>query len=105
MKARKDMPILSLFTIEVKPEGVEEFLKDLKELQPIASQAKGLLASEMFTSSDNKYKYLFVTEWENEEDIQAWLIQPDHKRLIIKSKQTYQVKHTRRRFLQIPKKK
>ncbi|MBI5125576.1 MAG: antibiotic biosynthesis monooxygenase [Planctomycetes bacterium] len=99
------MPVLSLFTIEIKPEGEQEFLKDLREILPIANQAKGLLSSEMFTSSDNKYKYLFVTEWENEEDIQAWLIQPDHKKLIVKSKQTYQVRHTRRRFLQIPKKK
>jgi heme-degrading monooxygenase HmoA len=99
------MPVLSLFTIEIKPEGEQEFLKDLQEILPIASQARGLLSSEMFISSDNKYKYLFVTEWESEEDVQAWLLQPDHRNLIIKSKQTYQVKHTRRRFSQIPKKK
>ncbi|MFN3466423.1 MAG: antibiotic biosynthesis monooxygenase family protein [Candidatus Brocadiales bacterium] len=99
------MPILSLFTIEIKPEGEQEFLKDLKEILPIASQVRGLLSSEMFISSDSKYKYLFVTEWESEEDIQAWLVQPDHKRLIVKSKQTYQVRHTRRRFSPIPKKK
>lgn len=99
------MPVLSLFTIEIKPEGLEEFLNDLCEFLPIASQAKGLLSSEIFTSTDNKYKYLFVSEWESEEDIQSWLIQPDHKRLIDKSKKTYHVRHTRRRFLEIPKKK
>ncbi|HHT9119007.1 MAG TPA: antibiotic biosynthesis monooxygenase family protein [Candidatus Hypogeohydataceae bacterium YC41] len=97
------MPVLSLFTMEIKPEGLGEFLNDLCEFLPIANQAKGLLSSEIFTSTDNKYKYLFVSEWESEEDIQAWLLQPDHRRLIVKSKQTYQIRHVRRRFLEIPK--
>ncbi len=99
------MPVLSLFTMEIKPEGEEEFLKDLKEFLPIANQAKGLLTSEIFISRDNKLKYLFVSEWETEEDVQAWLLHPEHRRLILKSKQTYHASHTRRRFLEIPKKK
>lgn len=97
------MSILSLFTIEIKPEGEREFKGDLQELLPIAEQAKGLISSELFISADNKYKYLFVTEWESEEDIQAWLVQSDHREIIIKSKQTYQVGHTHRRFSPIPK--
>lgn len=91
------MSVISLFHLEIKPEEEKNFLADFTKTLPIAKKQKGFLNAQAYAPLGEKCKYLLITEWESEVDIENWLDNADHQRVIAKAPQ-YVANHSIKRY-------
>ena len=91
------MPVISLFHLEIKPEEEKNFLADFVVTLSIAQKQKGFINAQAYVPVGQQHKYLLITEWESEADIENWLDNADHQRVIAKAPQ-YVANHSIKRY-------
>ncbi|HHT9117301.1 MAG TPA: antibiotic biosynthesis monooxygenase family protein [Candidatus Hypogeohydataceae bacterium YC38] len=91
------MSVISLFHIEVKPEEEKNFLEDFTKTLPLAQKQKGFLNAQAYVPVGQKHKYLLITEWKSEADIENWRKNADHQKIMAKAPR-YVANHSIKRY-------
>lgn len=73
-------PVLVLFEVTVKPDGMNDYLTIAEKLKEELAHARGFLRAERFSSLTNERKLLSLSIWENEASVNEWRNQQDHRR-------------------------
>ena len=73
-------PVLVLFEVTVKPDGMNDYLAIAEKLKEELALARGFLRAERFSSLTNERKLLSLSMWENEASVNEWRNQQNHRR-------------------------
>lgn len=73
-------PVLVLFEVTVKPDGMNYYLAIAEKLKEELAHARGFLRAERFSSLTNERKLLSLSMWENEASVNEWRNQQNHRR-------------------------
>ena len=72
--------IVVIFEVNVKPEGIKEYLQLASGFRKTLDDIDGFISVERFTSLTNEGKLVSLSFWESEEAVSAWRNSIDHKR-------------------------
>ena len=65
--------IIMTVLVKVKPEKREEFLQAIRSLHTEREREKGLNKSTLYQEMDDPAEFRFIEEWNNQEDLEAYL--------------------------------
>jgi len=71
--------ILVIFEVTIKKSNMDSYLNLVADLKNELSKAEGFIRAERFTSLASEGKLLSLTVWENEEAINKWRNQAEHR--------------------------
>lgn len=71
--------IYVLFEVTIKKDYMDKYFELASQLKEKLSTQKGFIRSERFSSLVNEGKLLSLSLWENEESIESWRNQMNHR--------------------------
>lgn len=71
--------ILVLFEVTIKENCMDSYLVMARKLKEHLSKAKGFIRSERFSSLVTERKLLSLSVWENEDAVDEWRNQAEHR--------------------------
>jgi len=83
--------------MEIDPDQIASYERDLEEMLRLARQMPGFLEAEVLQVSSEPSTYLVLSEWENHEAMRAFLMQKRHIKIIQGYKRSYGKGFERRR--------
>lgn len=72
--------IFVIFEVAIKEDFMDNYLAMASELKDCLASAKGFIRSERFSSIVNERKLLSLSVWENEEAVNEWRNQNEHRK-------------------------
>lgn len=71
--------IYVLFEVTIKKDYMDKYLEFASQLKEKLSEQKGFIRSERFSSLVSEGKLLSLSLWENEDSIESWRNQMNHR--------------------------
>lgn len=71
--------IYVIFEVIVKENCMDQYLSLAERLKSYLAENKGFVRSERFSSIVNERKLLSLSVWENEEELEKWRNQTEHR--------------------------
>jgi heme-degrading monooxygenase HmoA len=97
------MQVLSYLKMEIDPEQIASYERDLEEMLRLARQMSGFLEAEVLQVRSEPSTYLVLSEWESHEAMRTFLMQERHIEIIRGYKRGYGKGFERRRYTRLHK--
>jgi heme-degrading monooxygenase HmoA len=92
------MRVLSYLRMEIDPDQIASYERDLEEMLRLAREMSGFLEAEVLQVRGEPSTYLVLSEWESHEAMRAFLMQKRHIEIIRAYKRGYGKGFERRRY-------
>ena len=97
------MQVLSYLKMEIDPDQIASYERDLEEMLRLARQMPGFLEAEVLHVRSEPSTYLVLSEWESHEAMRTFLMQECHIEIIRGYKRGYGQGFERRRYTRLHK--
>ena len=95
------MRVLSYLRMEIDPDQIASYQRDLEEMLRLARQMPGFLEAEALQVRSEPNTYVVLSEWEGHEAMRAFLMQKRHIEIIRGYKRSYGKGFERRRYARL----
>ena len=95
------MQVLSYLRMEIDPDQIASYQRDLQEMLRLARQMPGFLEAEALQVRSEPNTYVVLSEWESHEAMRAFLMQKRHIEIIRGYKRGYGKGFERRRYARL----
>jgi heme-degrading monooxygenase HmoA len=95
------MRVLSYLRMEIDPDQMASYERDLEEMLRLARHMPGFLEAEISQVRGEPNTYVVLSEWENHEAMRAFLMQERHIEIIRGYKRGYGKSFGRRRYARL----
>jgi heme-degrading monooxygenase HmoA len=95
------MRVLSYLRMEIDPDQIASYERDLEEMLLLARQMPGFLEAEVLQVRSEPSTFLVLSEWESHEAMRSFLMEEHHVEIIRAYKRGYGEGFERRRYARL----